>query len=229
MELFDAKPQYSLKKLEEYATKEGMIHLLENLDWEKDPWDMSHRGAGIYAALVLTGCVNVEWQDAYFSWLWENADEKTGLWRKGTISAEDTGIFPYIAGTFHYLFNHEYAKRPLRYPERMMDTCLAYYRKTKENFGRAIGFSQIDWVYCLNRASRQTAYCFREGKEALTDFACRYITYLKDVDIKTDDHFNDLHALFGTVCCLAELQQALPGIIRSPKPLKLVLDRRPFI
>ncbi len=35
--------------------------------------------------------------------------------------------------------------------------------------------------------------------------------------------------LFGAVCCLAELQLALPGEIISSVPLKNVLDRRPFI
>ena len=39
----------------------------------------------------------------------------------------------------------------------------------------------------------------------------------------------DLHLLFGMVCCLAELQQALPGTFRTQRPLRLVLDRRPFI
>jgi hypothetical protein len=28
---------------------------------------------------------------------------------------------------------------------------------------------------------------------------------------------------------VAELQQALPGLIRTERPLRLVLDRRPFI
>ena len=40
---------------------------------------------------------------------------------------------------------------------------------------------------------------------------------------------NDLHALFGALCCLADLQTALPGLIRTERPPKLVLDRRPFI
>ena len=40
---------------------------------------------------------------------------------------------------------------------------------------------------------------------------------------------NDLHALFGAVCALAELQLALPGELRSSVPLRNVLDRRPFI
>jgi len=33
------------------------------------------------------------------------------------------------------------------------------------------------------------------------------------------------HRLFGAACALA----ALPGRLRSPRPLRLVLDRRPFI
>ena len=49
------------------------------------------------------------------------------------------------------------------------------------------------------------------------------------LDYEKDAGFNDLHALFGSVCCMAELQSALPGKIISAKPLRLVLDRRPFI
>jgi hypothetical protein len=49
------------------------------------------------------------------------------------------------------------------------------------------------------------------------------------LDFETDDAFNDLHLLFGCACCLAELQQFMPGIVITEKPLKLVLDRRPFI
>ena len=35
--------------------------------------------------------------------------------------------------------------------------------------------------------------------------------------------------LFGYLCAFAELQQALPGSCVTDRPLKLVLDRRPFI
>ncbi|MDX1650824.1 MAG: hypothetical protein R3263_13310 [Myxococcota bacterium] len=35
------------------------------------------------------------------------------------------------------------------------------------------------------------------------------------------------HAFFGAAP--AELQQALPGALRSPRPGRWVLDRRPFI
>ena len=53
--------------------------------------------------------------------------------------------------------------------------------------------------------------------------------YLEELDADTHEGMNDLHALFGTVCVLAELQAALPGKLNSVQPLRLVLDRRPFI
>ena len=52
---------------------------------------------------------------------------------------------------------------------------------------------------------------------------------LMSLDETTHEGFNDLHMLFGTMCALAELQSAFPGRFLTDKPLKLVLDRRPFI
>ncbi|MBQ8525617.1 MAG: hypothetical protein IJ460_02695 [Clostridia bacterium] len=230
LELFDVKPLYPLNGLSQYATPEGLIGLLESLDWVGDPWDMSHRGAGIYAAMKLSGSVDDKWCETYFDWLWENADEKTGFWRKGAVDG-DSPYVAHMAGTFHYLFNHEYARKPLRYPDKVIDTCLELYTKNDltADFGRRFGFAEVDWVYCITRASRQTPHRYEECRKALISFAKDYIDYINSIDAMTDDGFNDLHGLFGTSCCLAELQQALPGMIRSSKPLKLVLDRRPFI
>lgn len=232
LELFDAKPKYPLYDLMNYATKESLYDLLENLPWETNPWDGSHQGAGIYAALVLSESVDCEWSDAYFDWMWENFDSKTGYVGKKWIDKCKAPIFYNLGSTFHYLFNHEYAKRPMRYPEKLIDTCIELYEKINfknELAPTNIGFSIVDWIYCLTRASRQTPYRYDDIRTILTGFAEKHIEYLQSVDIKTNDKFNDLHGLFGCVCGLAELQQALPGMIRSKKPLKLVLDRRPFI
>jgi hypothetical protein len=96
-------------------------------------------------------------------------------------------------------------------------------------FGKWFHFIEMDWVYCLNRASRQTKHRFEEVQATLLDFAEKYLAFLDQVDWVNDPGANDVHLLFGVTCCLAELQQALPGLIRSAKPLRLVLDRRPFI
>ncbi len=239
LELFDAKPLYPLRELMKYSNKDGLYDLLENLKWETVPWPQSHQGAGIYASMVLSGSVDHEWENDYFAWLWENADEKTGLWRKGAVEHGTAPLFHHMGSTFHYIFNHEYAHRPLRYPEKLIDTCIDLYEnkmigdKTggydNDKFGQYIGFLEVDWAYCINRAMRQTDYRFADCKGVLRKFMHEYTDFLGSVDVRTHDGFNDLHMLFGTTCALAELQQALPGEIEVKKPLKLVLDRRPFI
>ena len=63
----------------------------------------------------------------------------------------------------------------------------------------------------------------------LADFAEKYVDFLMQIDWESDERADDLHLLFGVACCLTELQAALPGTICSSVPLRLVLDRRPFI
>jgi len=237
LELFDQRPRHRLSALEPLLSREGLEAFLDGLDWRGSPWNMSHRGAGTYAALVLVGQVPLEWQDWYFDWLARQVDPVSGFWRKGCVpSATDkpsggaAPIFHHLAGSFHYLFNHEYARRPLLYPERMIDTCLAIRRQRLwPSLGNAIGFAEIDWVYCITRPLRQCGHRFRECRAALEEFARQFASYLLRLDVLQDPGCDDLHALFGTCCALAELQQALPGLIRTERPLKLVLDRRPFI
>ena len=139
-------------------------------------------------------------------------------------------LFAYMAGGFHYMFNHEYARMPLRYPQRVIDSCIEMYKNgVRKTFGESVGFIEVDWVYCINRASRQTSYRNDEVRKLLWDFATKYVNYLLSIDYKTHEDFNDLHMLFGCSCALAELQEAFPGKIISEKPLRLVLNRRPFI
>lgn len=231
LELFDAAPVYPLRALAPLATGVGIRGLLDGLDWTWNPWGESHKGAGAYAALRLAGAPEPDWEDAYFGWLWEAADPATGFWRCGCIDAGGAPmLFHHLAGSFHYLFNHEYARRPLRYPAAMVDTCL---RIDAEGLfpplGCTVGFAEIDWVYCLHRALRQSGHRFVDARSALTRVARRYVDYLHSLDALTDDGLNDLHQLFGALCALAELQQALPGMLRTERPLRLVLDRRPFV
>ncbi|MGH7143269.1 MAG: hypothetical protein ACREJ2_03955 [Planctomycetota bacterium] len=233
LELFDARPLAPIHAEQPLTDPAALEVFLSGLDWRAQPWNESHRGAGLYAALVLTRAVDRAWEDRYFAWLWEHADPATGLWRKGCIAPVDVaGVasrFPHLAGSFHYLFNHEYARRPLRYPAALVDCCLTLRARDPFPFCRSVGFAEIDWVYCLTRALRQSGHRFAEGQTALRAFAAEYVAFLNGLNPATHDGLNDLHCLFGAICCLAELQTALPGELPSDRPLKLVLDRRPFI
>lgn len=66
-------------------------------------------------------------------------------------------------------------------------------------------------------------------RERLEDFAEHFLDFRFTVDREKNETVNDMHMLFGGVCGLAELQQTLRGKLTSDKPLKRVLDRRPFI
>ena len=65
--------------------------------------------------------------------------------------------------------------------------------------------------------------------QILKEIAAGLITQLLNMNIEESESLNDLNTLFAIVCALAVLQDALPGYIRTSKPLKLVLDKRPFL
>lgn len=232
LELFDALPKYRLTAYDPYRTKEGLYRFFDEQPWKASPWLASHIWAGLYAAMNVAEEATPEWNQWYFDRMWEESDPVTGLWRKGCIEGSPKPLYQHMAGTFHYLFNHEHAKMPLHYPDKMIDTCIAMYREHAmdvHNFAKMVGFVEIDWVYCITRALRQCNHRFEECVEVITEFADAYLDFLLSQDPYTSKEMDDLHMVFGALCCVAELQRFLPGCVLTDKPLKLVLDRRPFI
>lgn len=228
LDLFDAKPLYQGYGLAGYQTKDGLNHFMEEIDWKQAPWLGSHLGAGIYASMLLTGMSTDEWEDTYFEWLDNNADPKTGLWRKGALGVADP--FHYLAGTFHYVFNYEYAKRKLPYPKELLNTCInAYYDGVCMDFTKELGWADIDYSYLLARVQRRAGVQYEESQKILKEIADGLIGQLKSMDLSKAKIAMDLNTLFAIVSALAALQDALPGYIRTSKPLRLVLDKRPFL
>lgn len=228
LELFDAKPLHPLHELLPYRDIQTFFDWMEREDW-LHLGRMAHVGAGLFAALVLTEAVDLRWVKDYFDWFDRHCDPDSGLWRK--LPADKFPLYMQVGDAFHYLFNYAHFRKPFPHPEALIDTCLEmpHNGTLPENFAKQFHFIEMDWAYCLNRASRQTPHRFYEVKEVLRQLAETMVAFLSNVDWETNDGANDLHLLFGTTCCLAELQQALPGEILSEKPLRLVLDRRPFI
>ena len=226
LELFDAKPLYDCKMLERLKDKDTLYSFLDNeLDWNK-PWGESHKGAGLFVSMTNADMVDLDWKNAYFDWMWENSDPETGYIVHGKKTAP---LHEYMAGGFHYMFNHESERRPYRYPEKLIDTSIYLMENRMGGMIKKCGFIEIDIVYCLSRAMRQSPHRFYEAKKALEDFAEEFIEFLYSLDYEKDEWFNDLHMLFGAMCAVAEMQLALPGEIISTVPMKNVLDRRPFI
>jgi hypothetical protein len=233
LELFDAAPRHPLTALAGLEEPGAVSEFLAALAWRDDPWLASHEGAAVYAARVLAGEASARFEAEYFAWLAAEADPRTGLWRRGCVEPPfrwGNSRFPLLAGTFHYLFNHEHARRPLPYPAALVDTCLEIFRSDPYPLGGALlGFAEVDWVYCTTRAFAQSGRRRSDVQSALRSFSARYLEFLGALDWDATPGAGDLHAIFGAVCALAELQRVLPGSLESRRPLRLVLDRRPFI
>lgn len=60
LELFDARPLYPITAMQPYKQKDKLCEFLSSLDWARDPWDESHKGAGLFAALVMAEDVSRE-------------------------------------------------------------------------------------------------------------------------------------------------------------------------
>lgn len=226
--LFDARPLYRVNAFTDYTEREGLFRFLDQIDWAKQPWLGAHLGSGIYASMVLTGTAADQWEDAYFEWMDRNADPVTGLWKKDALEGADP--FAYLAGTFHYVFNYEYAKRALPYPKQLLETCIrAYESGVCPDFAASVGWFDIDFSYMLVTAQKRAGIRFDETQKIVREIADGLIPQLLAMDPETSETLNDLHTLFALLCALAVLQDALPGYIRTSKPLRLVLEKRPFL
>lgn len=239
LDLLDAKPTHRPSAMDELTNVDALVHFLDSLDWSGDPWRASHLGSGIYAALVLTKAVDSAWQDAYFEWLEAEWDPTTGLLRRRAIHRDDYDrtspdkgepcLFHDLAGSFHYVFNFVHAGRPIPHAEALVDTCLRIDGAGLYPLCTRVGFAEIDWIYCLHRAVAQSDHRPVDAENALRKMASRYLGFLEPRLDRPEEHFGDLHTLFGAVCALAELKLALPEAFPSHRPILQVLDRRPFI
>lgn len=219
--LFDTRVRHSLVELEPLKKLHALAEYLDLLNWRDQPLTEALRGSGVYTTLVFSGEVSLDWEERYFTWLWEASDPNTGLLREGRIRPKDeNGLTPYLAGTFCYLTTLEYARRPLRYPDKLVETCLDLFETSGSTLGEQLSIHELAWVYCLNRAARQSGHRYVEARQALQSFAERYIPFLMDVDSENDPTFNQLFILSAVVDCLAELQISIPGLIYTTRPLR---------
>ena len=156
LELFDAKPLYPVYAAQKYKDVDTLYAFLESLDWKHKPWPQSHGGAGIFAIMNLADLADMEWNEAYFQWLWEHTDEETGLIGRTDSPFVTAKKYEFMGGTFHYLFNMEYARMPLRYPEKLIDACLWMYENRAANSaGKSILFRWIGFTALRALCDRQ--------------------------------------------------------------------------
>jgi glycosyltransferase involved in cell wall biosynthesis len=142
--------------------------------------------------------------DAGLDWIDAHQSSETGLW-SGPVK---TGLSEAMAATFHYTFFYFYRKRPLMYPERIIDSCLSLQKEDGLfSRGESVGQTCLDYdaIDLLAKASLLTEYrlqdvikAFFSAKSALMRLANEDGGFANIKKIRVGNTFKSASGLYHT-------------------------------
>jgi hypothetical protein len=228
MKLLEITPRVPLKLGAAYSDPRKF---LSTLNWRTRVYGDSLLGAGLGAiCLLVPGLVSTQWFEEYFAACDGYFDPNNGLMG---IEKPALGDTDQVGGTFHFSFVYEHANRPMPYPERRIDSIIrlqlpeGYWLATNQTW------LSLDALYELTRTQRRCGYRFEDVKACVR----RSLEMLKQ-NVYNAEAWKKLysvgklpvHQLTAAVSFAAFAQQFLgSNEVITDKPLKFVLDRRPFI
>lgn len=139
----------------------GITHYFNSLAWQ-DAWMDSNPVMFLLSQL----CHDAErhtrpdllnWVDQALDWLDAHQSPITGLWQ----GPHPVALVNAMAATFHFTFFYLYRGRPIRYLERIIDSCLSLQQSHGLfSEGQAIGQTCLDYdaIDLLAKASTATSY-----------------------------------------------------------------------
>lgn len=231
MELVDLEPAHRLRFADDHRRPDAARAFVDQLDWREWVYLESHRGAGLASLFAnLASLRTPSWFAAFFEALETHLDPASGLFGDGKPPEGDRDQ---IGGTFHYAFLYEWAHRRLAHPEARIDAVLGLQRPDGLWDPDNPLWLTLDAVYLLSRAARRCDHR-RLDVHAATRRAVGAVAELALTEGGRRSWFEEAelgaHSLTATVSLLAEAQDLLgAGEIRTDHPLRLVLDRRPFV
>ncbi len=235
LKMLGEEPLYPLKASKKITkTRKATERWLESLLWIY-VWGGSHQGGGMGSALEMTGEAPEKWFDWYFDWLDREVNPETGLWQRAPWN-----IFcsrptkQEMGGAPHFWWVYYHRGRPLPFPEKIIDTCLALQLPNgvwdKSGYTYCV---DLDAIWGIHRAYLQLK---EQGIEYRTDDIKnsfeRYIAAACEVLNRPgslQEIYNDAHKLPGGLIAIAEAQKFFHETMGeqkliTQKPLKQVLD-----
>ncbi|MCJ8329697.1 MAG: hypothetical protein HRT89_04435 [Lentisphaeria bacterium] len=230
MNLLGIKPTYPLTFMDHMISKEGLLEWLKSLDWVDNTYSASHDGSGLACCMALVPeTVPKEWFDWYFDFCDSMFDPKNGM--MGTNKPPE-GDKDGIGGTFHYQFIYEHFNRPVPYPEARIDSVLGLQMPEGDWSGGRSWWMTLDALYMLTRSVWRCHHRADDVAEAVRRAARYYTDNVLNPDYRAE-HFEGFYGVHNVNACislLAECQIYLGNHeIITERPLKSVLDKRPFI
>jgi len=227
LQLLDLSPQYPVVMGPEYADPAAFLH---TLDWRKAVYTESHKGAGVGSIFALApGLGRKEWFAAYFDACDHLFDPHNGLMG---IDKPATGDSDQIGGTFHYSFLYENFNRHLPYPEARIDTVLRLQQADGYWLPSNHLWMTLDAIFLMTRTLRYCPHRFddvRATVRRVMGILSREV-YSPEGRRRTFVGHLAVHSATAAISIAAEAQKFLGAReVVTDQPLRLVLDRRPFI
>jgi hypothetical protein len=227
LQLFDATAKSPLKFAEEMRDPRAY---LRTLNWETRVYPDSHFGAGIGAIHALSPALNSsKWFADYFAACDELFDPNNGMMG---LKKPAGGDFDQIGGTFHYSFIYTLFNRRMPFPEKRIDSILSLQRPDGYWDSSNRTWLTLDAIYLLTRTLR---YCPHRADEIHASVRRAMDSMMVDM-YSAEGRKNSfsarvpVHSATCAVSIAAEVQQFLGADkVITEWPLRLVLDRRPFI
>lgn len=227
MQLLDLAPRFAVKMDSEYS---DMRSYLSKLNWRTAVYQESHKGAGIGSIYALVPALrSPDWFKEYFSICDSLFDRNNGLMgRDKPVS----GDIDQIGGTFHYSFLYQFFNRQMPYPKERIDTVLHLQRP--DGYWSPVNhlWMTLDAIYLMTRTLRYCPHRLEDVRASV-----RHILTVLQQDVFSGEGRKSIftkkdgvHSLTAAISIAAEAQQFLGAHeVITDWPLKLVLDRRPFI
>ncbi len=227
MQLLNLTPKYPLKIASEFQSPRAY---LSQLDWKKAVYNESHKGAGIGAIFALCpGLGSPAWFAEYFAACESLFDPRNGLMGQDKPAGGDSDQ---VGGTFHYSFLFNHFNRRMPYPQPRIDAVLG--TQQADGYWRPDNhlWLTLDAMYLMTRTLRYCDYRAQDVRAAVRGIMRRAMAefYSPRGRGKSFTGHLQVHLVTCAISIAAEAQQFLGAQeVITDWPLRLVLDRRPFI
>ena len=223
LELLGVRPMQPLKALDHLRTPDGMAKFLDGLNWAT-PRAAAGGGAGSAGCFAVTGDVGPEWFARYFDWLDAECDPATGFWRRGVEAPPLAGL----GGAYQFYAVYDRFRRPFPHPRALVTSAVDLQQMDGCYMDDGPGWAEFCAAFMMDRAFRQCGARYRSVVEALEGLARFTRERTSDASFRETLDENP-HKVAGIFSLIAVLSQALPGSVRSKRPLRFYADRLVFV
>jgi hypothetical protein len=227
MQLLDLAPAQPVRMDAAFADPRAF---LATLNWRTAVYLDSHKGAGVGAIHALVPALaSPAWFDAYFAACDSYFDPHNGMMGRDKPPGGDADQ---VGGTFHYGFLYEHFNRHMPFPEARIDAVLR--TQLPDGYWRADNhlWLTLDAIYLLTRSLR---YCSHRLDEVRACIRRLMGILMRDLYSPAGRQTAlspklPVHSVTAAISIAAEVQKFLGAQeVITDRPLRLVLDRRPFI